>query len=110
MDGFSQEGPLAAYDQAIATVNDKRGATYGHPSTNFDRIARMAEQIASCRHPLVRHALYMILVNVARLVESPEYADGPIDIAGYARTIAMVLDREAKSAPRSPYFRPEDPT
>ena len=44
--------------------------------------------------PLVRNALRMIGVKMARLVQSPDHLDSVIDIAGYARTIAMINDRK----------------
>jgi len=41
----------------------------------------------------------MILTKVARLVETPAHMDSVLDIAGYARTITMILDKEAESSP-----------
>ena len=36
----------------------------------------------------------MIAVKMSRLCNSPKHIDSIIDIAGYARTIAMILDKE----------------
>ncbi len=89
-------GRTAQFDAALSRVNAERGANYGTPGQNFTRMATAWDVIDECKDPVVRHALYMIWVNVVRLVETPDYADGPIDIAGYARTIAMALDELKK--------------
>jgi hypothetical protein len=47
-------------------------------------------------HGMNRHALEMICVKLVRLCQDPTPAniDNVVDIAGYARTIAMVWDKE----------------
>lgn len=89
-------GPLEQFDTSFAGINDRRGETYSHPSDNFRRITHMHEVIRECQHPLVRHALEQIAVKIARVIETPDHLDSLVDIAGYARTAAMVLDRESK--------------
>ncbi len=91
-------GAAEDFDAAAAKITGKRGAVYGHPADDFARVAAMAEGIKDCRDPLVRHALYMILVKVSRLAERPDHVDSMVDIAGYARTIAMIADRRAADA------------
>jgi hypothetical protein len=95
-DLFKSGSCVEQFDAAIGTVTQERGDTYGSPLTNFSRISVMQSCVADCGHPAVRHALEMIMVKVARIVVSPEAEnmDSVIDIAGYARTIAMVLDEE----------------
>lgn len=78
---------------AATDVTTKRGAVYGHPADNFKRIAALQALVAECPIPEVRHALDMICVKLARVVETPDHLDSYIDIAGYARTALMVLDR-----------------
>lgn len=85
--------PLEAFDKA-STITIERGAIYGHPADDFRNVAMGANVILKCKDPLLRHALYMIWVKICRLVESPDHLDSWIDIAGYARTGVMVLDRE----------------
>lgn len=85
------------FDTAIGKVTQERGAIYSHPADDFGRVAQMAEAIKDCRDPLIKHALYMILVKVSRLANTPDHIDSWIDIAGYARTGVMVLDRKAKA-------------
>ena len=55
---------------------------------------KMAETIKDCPDPLIKHVLYMILVKVSRLAVAPSHVDSLVDIAGYARTGAMVLERQ----------------
>jgi hypothetical protein len=88
---------LEQFDAAMAQgkVTQERGSTYGHPSDDFAKVAHMAEAIKFCPDRRVQHALYMILVKVARLAHTPSHTDSIVDIAGYARTIAMILDRDA---------------
>ena len=89
--------PTEIFDAAIRQVTQQRGEVYGHPSDNFARIALIKDAVRDCPDPLVRHALEMIGVNMARLVETPYYQDGPIDIAGYARTIPMIIERSIEN-------------
>ena len=81
------------FDQAIAKVTGNRGAVYGHPSIDFDRANRLKAVVAECKDPLIRHALEMIAVKMSRLIQTPDHLDSLIDIAGYARTAVMCLDR-----------------
>lgn len=93
--------PLKQFDDAVQKVTQERGAVYGHPADDFMRVRQMAGGIQDCPDPRIKHALYMILVKVARLAETPNHIDSVIDIAGYARTIAMILDRYASAPPRA---------
>ena len=90
--------PLATFDAAVQRVTQDRGATYGHPCVDFDRAARLKAVIAECPDPLIRHALEMIAVKIARLIQTPTHVDSFIDIAGYARTGVMVLDVQSAFA------------
>lgn len=90
------------FDLALQVVTDERGATYGHPLDDFTIASKIKEAVQSCPHPQVRHALEMIGVKMARLCTTPSHTDSLIDIAGYARTIVMILDEEEKRRdPRS---------
>lgn len=92
-------GPLEQFDAAIQTVTQQRGEVYGHPAVDFDRAARLHAVVDECEDPLVRHALRMVCVKMARLIHSPDHMDSVIDGAGYFRTIALVLDKRAKDKP-----------
>jgi hypothetical protein len=63
----------------------ERGSVYGPPKIDFGRAARLKEVIAECKDPLARHALEMIAVKIARLIQSPNHVDSWRDIAGYAK-------------------------
>ena len=84
----------AQFDAAAGKVTQERSTIYGHPADDFARIAHMAEAIQGCKQPVIRHGLYMILAKVARLVETPDHLDSIIDIMGYARCLALIVDRE----------------
>jgi uncharacterized protein DUF6378 len=83
------------FDDAIANVTLERGEIYGHPEDNFSRLSIMANGLRDCQDPILREVLYMILSKVARLVHSPDHLDSWIDIAGYARTGTMIMDRRS---------------
>lgn len=83
---------VTKFDDAIKVVTDQRGSVYGHPKHDFGRADRLKAVVAECQDPLARHALEMICVKVARLIQTPTHLDSWIDIAGYARTGVMVTD------------------
>jgi len=82
------------FDRTLSEINDHRGVDYGHPKGDFARITKLKEALSDCPHPEIRHALEMIAVKMSRLCNSPKHIDSIIDIAGYARTIAMILKEE----------------
>lgn len=84
-----------AFDLALKVVNDERGSAYGHPFDNFWDLAMMQAPIQRCADPRLRQALYMIASKLSRLIENPEHLDSWIDVAGYARTAVMVIDRQS---------------
>ena len=89
MGGFVVE----EFNEKLSTVVDERGADYGHPSDDFGRADKLISVINECRDPEMRHALRMVAVKIARLIHSPEHLDSIVDIAGYAKTMALILDR-----------------
>jgi hypothetical protein len=80
------------FDTAVKTITKERGEAYGHPLDDFQIAADIKAALKSCKDPVVRHALAMIGVKMARLCTTPDHLDSLIDIAGYARTIAMIHD------------------
>lgn len=95
---FHPDAPafVRAFDDALTEITQKRGANYGHPMDDFQRASLIKQAVQDCPDPEVRHALEMIGVKLARLVHTPDHLDSIIDIAGYARTIAMIHDERAK--------------
>ena len=83
-----------AFDEAVKVITQLRGDDYGHPADDFARGALIKEAVKDCPDPRIRHALEMIGVKMCRLVHTPDHLDSVIDIAGYARTILMIVDRD----------------
>ncbi len=84
---------LKQFDETTRTVTDDRGAVYAHPLVDFGRVAKLKAVVAECPDPLARHALEMICVKIARLIETPDHLDSWIDVSGYARTGVMVTEK-----------------
>lgn len=86
-------------EEAGALVDGPREATYGHPADDFEAVASAAlclginPQMLDRDGRALHHALYMILVKIQRLVQTPDHHDSIVDIAGYARTYEKVLER-----------------
>ncbi len=106
----SQTGPLAQFDAALATINSRRGASYGHPSVNFARVVKLQQAVPAYEDPRLQHIVDMILVKLARLAGDPTHVDSLVDVAGYARTWAMILDAEQPSKAPSPHFGTKKPS
>ena len=84
---------LEQFNKAIVTVNDERGAVYDHPFDDFGRADLIKSAVAHCGNARIRHVLEMIGLKLVRLAKTPDHMDSWIDIAGYARTGVMILDR-----------------
>lgn len=91
------DNPLAAFDAATQKVTEERGEIYGHPDEDFGRIMEISKVLDECTDVRIRHVLRMIAVKMCRLIVSPGHLDSWIDIAGYARTAVMILQRRAES-------------
>ena len=78
-------------EEANEHVNEGRQAIYGHPADDFTKVSSAARALGidPTNGPL-DHALYMVLVKLSRLVQTPGHHDSIVDIAGYARTYEMV--------------------
>lgn len=87
--------PLREFDAFFAKVNDERGQVYGHPSDNFLALSKMKAAIEPMRErdPVLYEAACHVLGKLSRLITTPSHLDSWIDIAGYARVAAMILDR-----------------
>jgi len=86
----------AEFDKMLAgLVNSTRMADYGHPADHFQISAAIKAEIRANfkGDPRLLHALEMLADKMARLCHSPDHFDSWLDIAGYARTAVMVLDR-----------------
>lgn len=80
---------MSLFDEAGDAVRE-RGAVYGPPMRNFERIAALlncwlGDKLAE---PLDTQDVAMIglLTKVARLQETPNHRDSVVDMMGYAHT------------------------
>lgn len=85
-------------DEASEIVSGARRKAYGRPENNFARIAALWNAYLNGKPngplPITNEdtALMMILVKVARLIESPNHRDSMVDLAGYAATLEMLME------------------
>lgn len=84
---------MTILDEAGSLVDGPREAAYGHPADDFGAVVAAADALKLPNNAL-GHALYMILVKIQRLVQTPDHHDSIVDIAGYARTYEKILERE----------------
>lgn len=52
----------------------------------------MRSIVDECQDPQIREILAMVVTKVARLVQTPDHLDSWVDVAGYARCAAMLLN------------------
>lgn len=76
-------------DKAAACVLKDRNKSYGEPEDSFAAIAKMWTAYCQARGMKASFApldvaCMMSLLKIARMAENPGYADGPVDLAGYA--------------------------
>lgn len=93
---------MAILDEANELTSKDRQKVYGHPANDFAKVAILTAPILESNiDPRLKHALYMVQVKVARLINTPDHHDSIVDIAGYANTYAMVLEKieEEKNEP-----------
>lgn len=91
-------------EEAIRITSGARRGSYGHPENNFGRIADLWNAYLSNKPggpmPITPQdtALLMVLLKVARLLESPRHRDSVVDIAGYAATVEMLWESSGGAA------------
>lgn len=94
---------MTILDEAAKLVDGDREATYGHPMDDFSKVTAAARVLGidptrtNQAHPALHHALYMVLVKIQRLVQSPSHRDSIVDGAGYFYTYEKILDRMSDS-------------
>lgn len=81
-------------EEAGRIVGGDRGDDYGHPGDDFARTAGAWKALFGWDVSPAQVALAMVVVKLSRLQETPDKRDSIVDIAGYARTYEMVLDRD----------------
>jgi|DewCreStandDraft_4_1066084.scaffolds.fasta_scaffold125784_2 hypothetical protein len=96
---FAEHGMASILDTAKRITSGERQEDYGHPSDDFERAAQMWTAILGEKlHPQEKVTaddipLCMIAVKLARQAHRHK-RDNLVDIAGYARTAAMVAGEE----------------
>ncbi len=92
--------PTTVLDEAAHLTSKIRQQAYGHPRRNFDCIAEFWNTYLERRGSGEGFRLepkdvgmMMLLVKIARYAHHPA-RDNLVDIAGYARTIEMLDEKE----------------
>ncbi len=81
----------AGFLQRVAQVLEDRGAAYGDPKAPMEALARRWSLTLDTSVTPTQVALCMIDLKLARLAHDPNYADGPIDVIGYATLIPEII-------------------
>jgi len=91
--------PETVLQEADRLVSTDRNAVYGHPLDDFSKVVGMAKALWG-RGPESpeEHALYMVLVKLARLASTPGHRDSIVDAAGYVKAYEMVLEERRRRA------------
>ena len=71
-------------DTAKDLTHGDRNKNYGSPMTNHQRIAKLWSVWVETEITPAQAAMCLALVKVARLIETPQHEDSPIDLAAYA--------------------------
>lgn len=86
---------MAILDDAKEAVFGERQQAYGHPLEDFMRASKLMEAYLATRPQGTLRAhdipLMMILIKMARLMETPNHRDSVVDIAGYAQAYARTV-------------------
>ena len=95
----------SALIKAEGLVNGDRQAAYDHPTENFGRIVRLWNALLADKLTSditnEEHAMMMMLVKMARLQHSPDHEDSVVDIAGYAGTYDLMIQRRKEETARN---------
>lgn len=81
--------------EAHALVHGDRQAKYGHPADDFARTAALWRALFGWDAEPRDVALAMVCLKLSRLRATPDHRDSAVDLAGYAETYRMVVDRES---------------
>lgn len=96
-------GKETVLGEAARIISGARRGAYGTAEKNFDRIAALWNAYLGGKPngplPITAQdtALLVILIKVARLIETPRHRDSVVDIAGYAGCIETLWDDQDAS-------------
>lgn len=80
--------------EAEAIIYGDREQTYGDPSKNLKRIAALWDTYLDREITADDVANMMILLKIARLMNSPGHRDSLIDICGYTALVERIHGKE----------------
>lgn len=94
--------PVTILQEAQAAVFGARQGTYGHPRDDFARTAQLWDAYLEAKYNTPEAddgftvdgqdvACMMVLLKMARLMNTPDHRDSIVDMAGYAETLARVV-------------------
>lgn len=92
--------PESVLAEAQRIVGGQRRGAYGTPERNFERIQLLWNAYLNGKPggpmPITEQdtALMMVMLKVARLIESPRHRDSVVDIAGYAACIETLWEHD----------------
>lgn len=64
-------------------IHGERQSDYGHPSKNFDRLAKLWSVVLGTETTPDQVVLCLVALKLARTVENPNKRDSWLDMAGY---------------------------
>ena len=82
--------------EADKLTSGDRQKAYGHPLEDYRRTAKLWSAILGMEVTALQAQLCMCAVKISRLCNSSEHRDSLVDLAGYARTYEMSLERMAE--------------
>jgi hypothetical protein len=81
-------------DEAKRLTHGDRNKNYGKPLTNHQRIAGLWSIFLEQEISPAQAAMCLALVKVARLIETPDHEDSPIDMAAYAAIYGEIVNEQ----------------
>jgi len=81
---------------AMKLINGKRSKDYGDAYDNHQRIADLWSVVFGFKVLVWQVYLCLILVKVARLINSPKHLDSMIDIPGYAALLGETIEKDER--------------
>ena len=77
--------------EADRLTHGDRNKNYGTPFVNHQRIAQLWSVWLETEITPAQAAMCLALVKVARLIETPNHEDSPVDLAAYAAIYGEIV-------------------
>jgi hypothetical protein len=81
---------------AMKLINGDRAKDYGDAYDNHKNIASLWSVVFGFKVMVWQVYLCLILVKIARLVQSPKHLDSIIDIPGYSALLGETVEKDDK--------------